>query len=61
MGSHRVEITSYRSSDGKVYEDPLATTVPQTQLLPAKFNTESVLVRDVPAENPFTLDFELRE
>jgi len=61
VGRHLVEITSYRSADGKVYENPLATTVQQIQLLPEKFNSKSDMIREIPAQNSFTLDFDLTD
>lgn len=61
VGTHLVQIASYKSSDGKVYENPLGTVVPQIQLLPEKYNNESELIHEIPAESPFTLDFKLAD
>ena len=61
VGTHLVQITSYKSSDGKVYENPLGSVVPQIQLLPEKYNNESELIHEISAESPFTLDFKLAD
>ena len=50
----------------KVYENPLATTAQQIQLLPEKFKRKSDMIREIPAQNSLrfrrrTVTFELKQ
>ena len=61
VGTHRIEITSYIAADGSKVENLLSTTTATRQLLPQQFNRKSDMMREILAEDPFTLDFDLRD
>ena len=61
VGTHRIEVTSYVAADGSKVENLLSSTTPTRQLLPGRFNRKSDITREIPAEDPFTLDLDLRD
>ena len=60
VGTHRVEIRSFRKLE-KQYPDQPDAMVPKDQLLPDKYNVESELEREIPTGKSLTLDFSLTD
>ena len=60
VGSHRVEIRSFRELP-KPYPDMPDVMVPKEQLLPKKFNKQSELQREIEPDRSMTPDFALSD